>query len=278
MRFRTMLCAVGPQSPERDLAAALRLCEANRAHLSVLVLGIEPPPPLGEYAMVAETWVLEREEAAKTLAKEAAAVSEILAESDVSTDLDCRLAEQAAVASEVGRHALYADLVFVGPELARSSEPFKAATLKGALFEAQRPVLMAPQAGDATLQPKRVLVAWSSHAEAARAVREGIEILAAAEMVHVTMVDPVASEWGDGPEPGADIATYLTRHGARVTVDRLPSGGNPPADVLRQHATDVEADMIMMGAYGHSRLREWIFGGVTRSMIEAPQLSLFLGR
>ncbi|MBB4002129.1 MAG: universal stress protein [Aurantimonas endophytica] len=278
MRFRTMLCVIGSDSPDRDLEAALRLCEQNGSHLSVLLIGIEPSPPVAEYAAVAESWVLERQEAAKALAKGADAVRAVLAKSDISADLDCRLAEQAAVASEVGRHALYSDLVFVGPELAQSGERLKAATLKGALFEAQRPLLMAPQNGNATLQPRRVLVAWSSHPEAARAVREGIEILAAAEMVHVTMVDPRASEWGDGPEPGADIAAYLARHGAKVTVDRLPSGGNAVADVLRQHATDIDADMIMMGAYGHSRLREWIFGGVTRSVTESPPLSLFLGR
>lgn len=277
MRFKTMLCVTGSDSSNLDLMAALRLCEQHGSHLSVLLLGTQPPPPVGEFA-VAESWVEEREEAAKALVERADAVRNILAGSDLSTDLDDRLVEQAAFASEVGRHALYSDLVFFGPELAQSSLRLKSATLKGALFESQRPVLMAPQKGDPTLQPRRVLLAWSSHAEAARTVREGIEMLAAAEMVHVTLVDPQASEWGNGEEPGADIATYLARHGAKVTIDRLPSGGKAVADVLRQHATDIDADMIMMGAYGHSRLREWIFGGVTRSMIESPFLSLFLGR
>ena len=278
MRFRTVLGVIGAGGTDRDLQAALRLCEQDGSHLSVLLVGKAPPPPVEEYAAVADYWVQEREEAATALGERAEAVKAILAGSDLSTDLDSVLVERSATAAAVGRHALYADLVFVGPELAPTDWPLKTATLKGALFEAERPVLMAPGKGEATLRPKRVLLAWSSHVEASRTVREGIEILAAAEAVHVTMVDPQASEWANGPEPGAEIATYLARHGARVTVDRLPSGGKPVAEILRQHATDCGADMIMMGAYGHSRLREWAFGGVTRSMIEKPTLPLFLAR
>jgi nucleotide-binding universal stress UspA family protein len=278
MRFRTILCVTGSDSTDADLSAAIRLCEQHGAHLSVLLLGVTPPPPIEEYAAIAASWVEEREAAGNLLAQRGEVLRRALAEVELSTDLDCRLAEQAAIASEVGRRALFSDLVFVGPELAQSSSRLKPATLKGALFEAHRPVLMAPPKGEATLQPKRVLLAWSSHPEAARAMREGIEILAAAEMVHVTLVDPHAGDWADGPEPGADVATYLAHHGAKVTVDRLPSCGNAVADVLRDHATDIDADMVMMGAYGHSRLREWMLGGVTRSMIERPSLSLFLGR
>ena len=277
MHFKTMLCVTGSDSSNVDLIAALRLCEQQGSHLTVLLLGTLPPPPVGEFA-VAEVWVQEREQAEELLGKRADAVRVLLAGSDLSADLDSRLAEQAAFASEVARHALYSDLVLVGPELSRSGARLKTAALKGALFEAQRPVLMAPPQGHATLQPKRVLLAWSSHVEAARTVREGIDVLTAAEAVHVTMVDPQANEWENGEEPGADIATYLARHGARVTIDRLPSGGNAVADVLRRHATDIDADMIMMGAYGHSRLHQWLFGGVTRSMIETLPLPLFLGR
>lgn len=74
------------------------------------------------------------------------------------------------------------------------------------------------------------------------------------------------------------MAVYLARHGVKVTVDRLPPEGDSVADVLRRHAVDTAAEMIVMGAYGHSRLRERIFGGVTRSMIEDPPLPLFMAR
>ena len=75
-----------------------------------------------------------------------------------------------------------------------------------------------------------------------------------------------------------DPAQGLTRHGVKVSVDRLPSSGQSVATVLKQHATDMDADLIVMGGYGHSRLRERIFGGVTRSMLEEPVLPILMAR
>ncbi|WP_457812794.1 universal stress protein (plasmid) [Sinorhizobium meliloti] len=74
-----------------------------------------------------------------------------------------------------------------------------------------------------------------------------------AKSVHVAMVDPTATPRQSGDEPGADVAAYLARHGIDVTVDALPSAGRSVAQVLQRHANDVAADMIVMGAYGHSR-------------------------
>jgi len=92
------------------------------------------------------------------------------------------------------------------------------------------------------------------------------------------MVDPVDSELGQDMEPGADIAAYLARHGVTVTVDRLPSQGRGVVATLRQHAIDNAAELLVMGAYGHSRIRERIFGGVTRSMIDQPPLPILMAR
>lgn len=91
-------------------------------------------------------------------------------------------------------------------------------------------------------------------------------------------MDPVEGEARFGAEPGADAATYLARCGAKVTVDRLPSEGNTVASVLRRHAVDCAAEMLVMGAYGHSRLRQRILGGVTRSMIDEPPLPILMAR
>ena len=75
-----------------------------------------------------------------------------------------------------------------------------------------------------------------------------------------------------------DPAQGLARHGVKVSVDRLPSSGQFVATVLKQHATDMDADLIVMGGYGHSRLRERIFGGVTRSMLDEPVLPMLMAR
>jgi len=122
------------------------------------------------------------------------------------------------------------------------------------------------------------MIAWDSRLEASNAVSRAMHLLSAADAVHVTLVDPMGDEGGQGMEPGADIATYLARHGVKVTVDRIPSQGRTVADTLGQHAIDVSADLLVMGAYGHSRLRQRIFGGVTRSIVDEPPLAVLMAR
>ena len=210
-----------------------------------------------------------RETAAKMTAR--------LADTDISADVDSTYSEIAWADEVIGRRARYADLTVLGPDLLTGAD-LRDSALSGALFNSAKPVLIVPEGRAPTLRPKRVLVAWDSRPEAVRAVREALDLLAGAEDVRVVLVDPQASDLGNGPEPGADIATYLTRHGVKVSVDRLPSSGQSVATVLKQHATDMDADLIVMGGYGHSRLRERIFGGVTRSMLDEPVLPILMAR
>ncbi|MCQ0989353.1 universal stress protein [Jiella marina] len=277
MRFKTILSVTGLEQSDADLTLAQSLCEAEKAHLSVLLAAITQPPPLGEAAVGSDYWLEEQREQVRQLRERMERVEARLAKADVSADVDTAHHEHAMIAQAVGRRARYADLVLVGPELA-SDRYIAEVVLEGALFDSRRPVLLLPEGAQATLRPRRIVVAWSSTPEASRAVYEAAEILGGADEVRVVLVDPQTTTAGAGPEPGADVAAYLARHGAKVTVDRLPSSGKPVADVIRDHAYDVSAEMIVMGAYGHSRLRERFFGGVTRSMIEKPPLPLFIAR
>ena len=84
--------------------------------------------------------------------------------------------------------------------------------------------------------------------------------------MHAVLIDPVPSFEGHGPEPGADLAAYLARHGIEAMVHRLPHEGKGTGEMLRRTASDLGADLIVMGGFGHSRLRERIFGGTTTSM------------
>ncbi|MBO0902222.1 universal stress protein [Jiella sonneratiae] len=277
MRFKTIMGVIDAAHGNGDLDLARGLCEAEGAHLSLIVTTVSTPPPIGESAVGSDYWLREQETQARRLAERVEAVEARLQESGISADVDTAHLERSLIGQAVGRRARYADLVLVGPAM-RKDEDLADVVLEGALFDAGCPALVLPEGVAPSLKPKRVVVAWSSTLEAAHAVRQAAEFLGAAEEVRVVMVDPKANSFENGPEPGADIAAYLARHGARVTVDRLPGGGRSVEDVLCQHAGDVSAEMIVMGAYGHSRLREWIFGGVTRSMIDRPPLPLFLAR
>ncbi|NDW07125.1 universal stress protein [Jiella pacifica] len=277
MRFKTILGVVNVELWKSDLEMLQRLCDENGSHLSLLVTSVSQPPPLAEHAAIADLWLREQDARIRALREQIDAINASLAADGLSADVDSVHVERAMMAGIVGRRGRYADLVVLGPQMIAERDLWDA-VLEGALFEAESPVLMLPKDAAPTLKPRKVMVAWSSTIEAARAVRQAADILSGADAVHVVLVDPQATSWGDGPEPGADIAAYLARHGANVTVERLSSEGRDVEEALRRHAMDMSAEMIVMGAYGHSRLREWLFGGVTQAMTEKPPMPLFLGR
>lgn len=278
MPFKTLLTITSPELSDRDLRVAADLCDQIDAHLSVLVVALAAPPPIGEYAaLVSDVWLEQRQKDLKELQERTTAVSKFLAESALSSDLSGEYQEIAWADDAIGRRARYADLTVVGPEML-ARETLKDKMIEGALFSSGKPLLLAPEGSGPTLKPNRVMIAWDSRIEASRAVRESLEILVGAEEVRIVLVDPTEGESGHGAEPGADVATYLARHGAKVTVDRLPSRGNTVASVLRQHAVDTAAELLVMGAYGHSRLRERIFGGVTKFMLDSPALPVLMAR
>lgn len=145
-------------------------------------------------------------------------------------------------------------------------------TIEKALFLSGRPVLAVPPE-HAAFAARRVIVAWDGSAQAARAANDALPFLRAAEAVEIVSV-------GDEEEihtsvPGAEFAPHLARHGVNVTVNDLPASGGI-ADTLRAEAGLFRADMIVMGAYHHSRAREAFFGGVTRSLLARSTVPLFL--
>lgn len=278
MAFKTVLSVTSPDLGDSELQMAVALCEEVDAHLAVLVMALAAPPPIGGYAAVmSEAWLEERQADMDKLQKRTAAVSAFLASKAISSDVSSEYQEEAWADETVGQRARYTDIVLLGPELL-SHSVLKGRVLEGALYSSEKPLLLMPVGSKASLKPKRVMIGWDSRLEASNAVSSAMDLLSAADDVHVTLVDPIGDEDGQSAEPGADIATYLARHGVKVTVDRLPSQGRTVAETLRQHAVDMAADLLVMGAYGHSRLRQRIFGGVTRSMVDEPPLPILMAR
>ncbi|HXV28865.1 MAG TPA: universal stress protein [Sinorhizobium sp.] len=276
MTYKTILSVNGVDNFEDDLQAAADICTASGAHLTALMVKLAAPPPLGDYAATMSTaWLEEREKDISELGKSVEGAKAILSQTGVSFHVDNIYSEFAWAENEIGERARYADLTLIGTGLAANPD-LRSRTINGALFNSARPVLLVPKGRRASLNPKQVLLAWNSHIEAARAVREALELMSGADLVHVTMVDPEASAARSGEEPGADVAAYLARHGVKVTVDRLPGSGHRVEDVINQHALSIGADLIVMGAYGHSRMRERIFGGVTKSMIDTAAVPVLM--
>ena len=278
MSFKTILSVVGVEQSDSDIKQAMELCRENSAHLAVMVLALAAPPPIGEYgAAVSDIWAEERERDMGILSERATAIRQLVAKEGISAEVNPVYCEQASADDVVGLRARYADLALIGPELG-ATHTLKKLVLDGLFFAAQKPALIVPEGATPSLAPKTVVIAWDSGLEASRAVSEALPLIGVAEDVHIVMVDPQAGDDGNGAEPGADLAAYLAHHGAKATIDRLPSSGHTIAEVIARHARDNDADLLVMGAFGHSRLRERIFGGVTHSLTSEPSLPTFIAR
>jgi len=180
------------------------------------------------------------------------------------------------LSSDVGVHAYYADLVMISrPEPAgdTAGPPGLAESL---VLSSGRPILLIPPHGTVS-RVCRAVVAWNATRESIRAVADALPLLVKAEAVEVLVVDPQRQR-AHGPEPGADIARHLARHGAQVEARRLSSGGEDVGRLLLSASATFGADLLVMGAYGHSHLSEWLFGGVTRTVLYEAGLPVLMSR
>ena len=165
-------------------------------------------------------------------------------------------------------HARYADLTVVGQGIDLKDAPYDVAFLPEELaLGVGRPVLVVPRYGTFETVGERVLIAWNGSREATRAVHDAIPLLRRATKVTVLSIDP---ERDTGPIgcPSADIALHLARHGSRRKPRSTVGLDIGVGDVLLSRAADLGADLIVMGAYGHSRVREMVLGGATRHILQ----------
>jgi nucleotide-binding universal stress UspA family protein len=139
--------------------------------------------------------------------------------------------------------------------------------IEAALFESGRPVLVVPYIQREGVKLERVLVCWDASRSAARVVGDAMPFLTRSKAVEIAVV---ATERPKSNElPGADIATHLARHELKVDLKRIVTGGTDVVSIILSHAADADADFMVMGGYGHSRLREFILGGVTRGILSS---------
>lgn len=168
----------------------------------------------------------------------------------------------------ISLHARYADLVVIGQ--ADANDPTIGTSMnfpEHVLLNAGRPVLIVPFAGTFDTVGRDVLVAWNASRECARAVTDALPFLKRARNVRVTVVNATQRLDGHGAEPGADIALYLARHGVKVVVNQ-ETAVIDIGNTLLSRCADHGSDLIVMGGYGHSKFRETLLGGVTRTMLE----------
>ena len=172
-------------------------------------------------------------------------------------------------------HARHTSLAILGPA-ARSTQPGTTLGLsEDIIFASGRPSLLLPVDWPADRMPKRIVIGWNASREATRAVADAMPFLTAAEAVHLVVV-PEAKINSLGADPGADISWHLARHNVPVTLQQLKGGD--AGTTLLEHTRSLNADLLVMGAYGHSKISEFIFGGATRTMFANADFPVLLSR
>jgi nucleotide-binding universal stress UspA family protein len=180
--------------------------------------------------------------------------------------------------SEVGVHAYYADVVVIAqprPDGRTDRPPGLAESL---ILTSGRPIIMFPPVSTVS-RIRRILVGWNARRESIRAVGDAMPALMKAEAVEVLVIEQERTA-GHGQEPGADVARHLARRGVKVETRRLSSAKEKKdvAHLLLSQAVTFGADLLVMGAYGHSQLREWMLGSVTRTVLREAGLPVLMSR
>jgi nucleotide-binding universal stress UspA family protein len=174
-------------------------------------------------------------------------------------------------------HTRYTDLAILGQLDPDSDEPDMIRPRPEQVTLASgRPILVVPYAGNFPNLGRRVVIGWNASREAARAVNDAMPLLTAAEIVTILTIDPREGPRAHGELPGADISLHLARHGVKAEIERTVSGDLPVGEVLLSRAADLGADLLVMGAYGHSRARELLLGGATRSLLRSMTLPVLM--
>lgn len=261
------------QSSDRRLSLSADLAGACSAHLSAIYvtrfltesLMVDAPPS----GMLLKT--LEEEQRKRTARAEQTFES-ISASFDGAREFHHEEGDAVRWLSAYGRHA---DVIVVGqpPE---DDRVFGTGGIPGALALAcGRPVLVVPGAGIHSLSPSRVMVAWNGSRESARALADAFPFLEMASQIEVVSVDDGTNQ---GKRAGSvhDVCRHLGHHGIDAEAVTLPPPEISVSDTLLSRAAAQSAELIVLGAYGHSRVRELVLGGVTRNLLRSSAVPLLL--
>jgi nucleotide-binding universal stress UspA family protein len=279
MAYKSLLTvATSPEGLLIPVSAAAQIASRMDAHLDALALGVDRTQVGYSYVgsgavMIAAA--MERAEG-EALETEKALKAAMGAQApDLRSSVESVVTQLGAVTDVVASRARFADLVILPLPYGKGRGVEDEAVVEAALFEGMAPVLVIPDSGLKSSDPKRVVVAWNQSREALVAARRAMPFLRQAENVQIVVIDP-PTHGAERSDPGGLLCQLLVRHGVKAEVTVLAKSLPRVSDVLARHLRDVDADLLVMGAYGHSRFREAILGGATRDMLEGAEVPVFL--
>ena len=277
MDYKTITTFVRDFETERStLMGSAALAEAHDAHLTVVCLGVDRTQVGAFYAGANAIALQQTLEYAQSEAREVEAqVRKALKSWAVSW-------EEVTVTTQIGGVGpLAADLSRLS-DLTVLQKPYgdgrsveDVAVLEGALFGTRTPLLVVPHGYAEACRPKTVVMAWNDSPEAMAAIRGAMPFLEHCQTANIAIVDP-PTHGSDRSDPGGALAGFLVRHGIRSDISVLAKTMPHVSDVLCRHVRDKNADLLVMGGYGHSRFREALLGGATRNLLEAAEIPVLM--
>jgi len=280
MKNSTALFVANTDTPDAVIAAAADDAGQQNMHLAIALQATMPTLPISTYGAlpygaveVPDHWLDMLHAAQDKLRTRTDEVEAILARAGTSGDVRGLLVPKAELAAGIARSARTADVAHFAANL-RDDFPTFQELLHGVLF--QSPIGAALNTGPAPSN-KQILLAWDNSLAAARAVHAALPLITSSAEVEVACFEPSAfDETGAELEPGREVAAWLSHHGCTVNVAQLATGGKEIGPCILDRAADIGADLVVAGAYGHSRMRQAVFGGTSRILIEQAKTPVFL--
>lgn len=276
MSFKTIFTAMTAFTPSQGaLAQAAAMAETHDAHLDVMCLGMDRSRStyyeVGANAMIVQAAL---EQAHAKAEETRAEVTEWLEKGQFRWATANAVATFADAARPLALAARFADICVAPLPYRENSSADENVILEAMLFDAGCPTLVMPDT-DPVGSASSIVIGWNESGEALRAIRAAMPLLMAAKEVHIAIIDP-PEHAADRSDPGGALAVMLSRHGINCDIQVMSRGGAKISERLARHITETGSDMLVMGAYGHSRFREAILGGATREMLEHSKVPVFM--
>ncbi len=277
MEYRTITTLVMQMDMlDHTLESASAVARSAGAHLDVICLGLDQTRPdfyyAGASAVMMQDNLAQARERAEALEQ---AVRKRFAGATFNWSVSAITSQMATLNALVAYRTRFADLVVLPRPYAENRGHEHEAVLEAALFNGEVPVLVVPDGKEVPPQMENVVIAWNDSSEALRACRAAMPFLKAAQDVCITIIDPPA-HGPDRSDPGGGLSQWLARHDVRSEISVLARTMPRVSDILNRQVIDKGAQMIVMGAYGHSRFREAIMGGATRHMLEVAEVPVLM--